>query len=107
MVEFVLLYRLKEGVTPEEFEEKFRSIHIPIAVKMPNLRRYTIGKGLRGPQGRTRWYRVALVEFDTAEDVEKMLASPEWKALVEDDEFNSRTEGAIGAFFEMERVFER
>lgn len=107
MVAFALLYRLKEGVSPEEFEKKFRSIHIPLAVKAPNLRRYTIGKGFRGPKGKTRWYRMALVEFDTAQDVEKLLVSPEWKALVEDDEFNSRTQDGVGAFFELEKVFER
>lgn len=100
-----MLYRLKEGVTPEEFEQKFRGIHIPIAVTLPKLRRYTIGKGLRGPAGRTKWYRSALVEFDSVKDMEEMLASPQWKALVQDNEFNSRVEGGVGAFFELEKVF--
>lgn len=108
MVAFILLYRLKEGVTPEEFEKKFRGIHIPIAVTLPKLRRYNIGKGLRGPAGRgTKWYRAAYVEFDSAKDMEEMLVSPQWKALVQDDEFNSRVEGGVGAFFEMENVFEK
>ncbi len=107
MVAFMLLYKLKEGVKPEEFEQKFRGIHIPIAVTLPKLRRYMIGKGLRGPAGRTKWYRAAFVEFDSVKDMETMLASKEWKALVEDNEFNSRVEGGVGAFFELEKVFER
>lgn len=107
MVAFILLYRLKEGVTPEEFEQKFRSIHIPIAVTLPKLRRYMIGKGLRGPVGRSKWYRAAYVEFESVKDMEEMLASSQWKALVQDDEFNSRVEGGVGAFFEMEKVFEK
>ncbi len=70
---------------PEEeaaFEEHYRSVHVPAAAKVPGLRQLiTIrtSDGLEGSQ--PAFYRVAVLSFDSKDDLEASEHAPEWAAM--------------------------
>jgi uncharacterized protein (TIGR02118 family) len=44
MVRFLVLYNMPED--PAEFDRYYREVHIPLAQKLPGLRRYTISRDI-------------------------------------------------------------
>ncbi|MCL5959881.1 MAG: EthD family reductase [Chloroflexi bacterium] len=85
MTKVVFFWNLPPGMTPETFEDHYLNVHIPIASRIPGLRRYVIGKGLAiSPEEGPRYYRTAELHFDNREALDKALASPENLASAED-----------------------
>jgi uncharacterized protein (TIGR02118 family) len=70
---------------PEAFDRHYRDVHIPIARRLPGLRRYTISRDAQAVRGEA-YYQVAELEWDTAEDLRAAFAAPEGKATAADVE---------------------
>ena len=84
MLKWVVLWDLPDGQEEEEWERWYREVHVPIAKKLPKMRRYTIGRVLGGPEGVPRFYRMAEQYFDSETDLWSAVNSKEGKAVVED-----------------------
>ncbi|MCL6670422.1 EthD family reductase [Streptomyces panaciradicis] len=71
---------------PAAFERHYREVHLPLAHKLPGLRRYTVGTGLTAVRGGTPYYLVGLLEWDSLDELRAAFASPEGRACAADSE---------------------
>ncbi|MGY3106367.1 MULTISPECIES: EthD family reductase [unclassified Bradyrhizobium] len=79
MAEIVVLY--KTPTDPAAFDKYYAETHIPLAKKLPGLKKYAISKGPVGsPAGPSGIHLVAILTFDSAADIQAAFASPEGKA---------------------------
>lgn len=85
----------------QEFEREYESAHIPIAQAVPHVRRIVLTRTTDGMGGDPAFYRAVEMEWDSKEDFEQSVASPEWGALVDDtvrliQRYDVVTNGALG-----------
>jgi uncharacterized protein (TIGR02118 family) len=67
------------------FDSYYAANHVPLAKKLPGLRRYTISRGEPGvPAGKPETYLVAELDFDSMADFQNALGSPEGAAATAD-----------------------
>jgi uncharacterized protein (TIGR02118 family) len=57
MVRFLVLY--DQPRDPGAFERHYRDVHIPLAKKLPGLRRYTISRSVAPVRGGEAYYLLA------------------------------------------------
>ncbi|MCH8813572.1 MAG: EthD family reductase [Chloroflexi bacterium] len=73
MIKYVALWKLGEGVSPEEFEAEYRT-HVEAAAKrMPGLRKYQIGRVLSARGFDDSYYRIAELYFDDVESLKSAM----------------------------------
>ena len=101
MLKQVSLWNLRPGVSLEEAEKQYLNVHVPVAKKIPGLRKYTIAKA-RG--GERPFYRMAELYFDDKDALNAGFSSPEGKATKEDEAFRSFTADMTFMFFDEEDV---
>jgi uncharacterized protein (TIGR02118 family) len=83
MVKLQVLYGHPKD--PAAFEAYYRDPHTPIALKVPGLRRFDIGKVLGEPGGgQPAYYRTADLFFDDMDALTSALSSPEGEAAAAD-----------------------
>jgi uncharacterized protein (TIGR02118 family) len=84
MVQMTVLYN--KPADSKHFQEYYFATHAPIAKQMPGLLAYTVSDGaVTGPDGSAAPYElVAQLEFESADELAKALASPEGQAAVAD-----------------------
>ena len=83
MAKFVVLYKTPKDKTA--FDRYYAATHIPLAKKLPGLRKYDISDGgVHGPGGETGYHLVATLDFDSLSDIKAALASPEGQAAAGD-----------------------
>jgi len=76
----------KPELTWDEFFAHYQDVHLPIARRLPDLRRYEIFPVRPGPDaGPQSPDAFALMFFDSAETFEAVLASPEIAEAVADN----------------------
>ncbi|HUN33827.1 MAG TPA: EthD family reductase [Trebonia sp.] len=68
---------------PEEFDRHYREVHIPLGMRLPGLRRYTVSRDLAALRGEA-CYMVAELEWDTMDDLRAAFASPVGRATAAD-----------------------
>ncbi len=69
----------------KEFDRYYREVHLPIAKKIKGFKRWTIGKVQGTPDGKpSPYYLMADLFAESREAMEKILASPEGQAAVND-----------------------
>ena len=78
MVKLVALYKKPANI--EEFEDKYFNSHIPLANKMPGLKKVEISRMTGAPMGDAPYYLMAELYFDSMEDLNKAMSSEEGKA---------------------------
>ncbi|MDD5126684.1 MAG: EthD family reductase [Dehalococcoidales bacterium] len=101
MFKVVSIWNLRPGVSIEEAEKQYYEEHIPLAQKIPGLRKYTIGKG----RGKDRpYYRIAELYFADKDAMNAGFASPQGKAVIADHGFVSRIADRIVMYFDEEEV---
>lgn len=83
MVKTIVLYGKPSD--PAAFEEYYANTHLPIAGKIPGVRRFEAGR-IAGNQdgGDPPYYRVAELWFDSLEAMDASMSSPEGQATVAD-----------------------
>lgn len=83
MAELVVIY--KTPTDPAAFDRYYAEIHIPLAKKLPGLRKYQVSKGdVAGPAGPTGVHLVATLTFDSVAAIQDAFASPEGQAAAGD-----------------------
>ena len=67
----------------DEFDRYYREVHIPLAKKLPGLRRYVTSRNAAAVRGET-YHLVAELDWDDMEAMQSAFGSPEGKASAED-----------------------
>ncbi len=80
-VRFLALY--ETPADPEAFDRHYREVHMPLARRVPGLRRYVIGRDVTPVRGGP-YHLVAELEWDTMEELRAAFASPEGRAAAAD-----------------------
>lgn len=80
MVKFCVVY-LGQPAEPEKFDRYYWETHLPIVARWPKIRGVTVG---RARQLNEEVYMTAEFSFDSFEDLEAALASPERKEAAAD-----------------------
>jgi uncharacterized protein (TIGR02118 family) len=97
MAGMVVIY--KQPADAEAFERHYFETHIPLAKKIPGLRKYEVSRGpitvLAGPQD---VYLVGTLHFDHLEGMKKGFASPEGKAAGADRRLYAPDESGVQIF---------
>src|ERR1700712_4688533 len=68
----------------DAFEEHYLSVHVPLAKRLPGLRRYAITRDVTTIRGGGTYYLVAQLEWDSIAALRAAFASPEGRATAED-----------------------
>jgi uncharacterized protein (TIGR02118 family) len=100
MVRLLVLYG--QPTDPAAFDRHYREVHVPLARKLPGLRRYTISAGVRALQG-TAPYLVAELDFDDRAAFRQAMEAPEGRAVAADLP-GFATGGATLLLYEVEDV---
>ena len=82
MVRFLVLY--DPPADPEAFDRHYREIHIPLAKKLPGLRRYTVSRNVSGIRGGGPCYMVAELDWDDMDALKRAFQSPAGQATAAD-----------------------
>lgn len=102
MIKLVALYGKPQD--PAHFDRYYRDVHVPLARKIPNTRRFTIHKVLGSPQeGEPPFYCLTEVYWDDLATARKALASPGGRASYNDVP-NYATGGVTFVFTEVDEV---
>ena len=82
MVKLIALYR--KPPDEESFNNHYFNTHIPIAKKMPGLRKLEVTRITGAPIGETKYHMMAEMYFDSVEAMNAANASPEGRATAKD-----------------------
>ena len=83
MAKLLVLY--KTPTDPVAFDRHYAEIHIPIAKKMPGLRKFDVSRGpVTGPAGASDVYFIATLQFDDVAAIHAAFASPAGQAASAD-----------------------
>ena len=83
MADLIALYK-----TPQDsaaFDKYYFENHVPLAKKVPGLRKYTVTRGpIATPAGASPLYLIATLTFDNMAAIEAAFASPEGQVTAAD-----------------------
>jgi uncharacterized protein (TIGR02118 family) len=83
MAQLVVMYK-----TPREaaaFDKHYFEKHVPLAKKIPGVRKYEVSKGpVATPAGPSAYHLVAILKFDDISAIQKAFASAEGQAAATD-----------------------
>jgi len=82
MVKLTALYRKPADVA--HFDEYYASVHAPLALKMPGLRKFAMSKVKSGIVGESPYHLLADMYFDDMQALQSALSSPEGRAAAKD-----------------------
>jgi uncharacterized protein (TIGR02118 family) len=100
MVRFLVMYNTP--LDQADFDRHYQEIHIPLASKLPGLRRYTVSRNAVAVQGES-FYLVAELDWDDLAAMQASLGSPEGAAAAADVE-TFATGGVRSLVFELDDV---
>ena len=79
MAQMVFIYKTPKNV--EAFDRHYFEIHVPLAKKIPGLRKYEVSHGpITTPVGSSDVHRIGTLYFDDLAAIEKAFASAEGRA---------------------------
>jgi uncharacterized protein (TIGR02118 family) len=83
MAHVVVMYKTPKDAAA--FDKHYSEIHIPLAKKIPGLRKYEVSKGpVATPMGPSPFHLVATLHFDDLAAIQAGFGSPEGKAAAAD-----------------------
>ena len=83
MAKLIAMY--KTPADAKAFDDYYYSTHVPIAKKIPGLKRYEVTNGaIMGPEGGSPFYLIATLSFDTIDELHSALGTPEGAAAAKD-----------------------
>jgi len=83
MAKVLVLY--KKPKSAEAFDKHYASVHIPLAKKIPGLKKYDISNnGVGTPAGPSEIHLVATLSFDSMDALKAGMGSAEGKAAAGD-----------------------
>jgi uncharacterized protein (TIGR02118 family) len=81
----ILLAMYKMPADVAAFDAYYTSTHIPLAKKIPGLRRYRVTDGrVMTPQGESPYHLLAFLEFDSADAIQAGMGTPDGAAAAAD-----------------------
>jgi len=79
MVKLVVLYKKPADV--KDFDDKYFNTHLPLASKIPGVKKAEIARVTGAPGGgESEYHLIAELYFDSKEDLDTAMASPENRA---------------------------
>jgi uncharacterized protein (TIGR02118 family) len=97
MARMVVIYQTPKDV--EAFDRHYFEIHVPLAKKIPGLRKYEISDGpIATPIGACKIHRIGTLYFDDLAGIEKAFASPEGQAAGADRRLFAPDESGVQMF---------
>lgn len=79
MARMVVIYRIPQNV--EAFDRHYFAIHVPLAKKIPGLRKYEVSDGpIATPVGTANVHRIGTLHFDDLAAIKTAFASAEGRA---------------------------
>jgi uncharacterized protein (TIGR02118 family) len=83
MARLVVMYKTPKD--PVGFDKYYFATHVPIAKRLPGLRKYEVSQGaVATPGGPSGFHLVATLHFDDVAAIQNAFASPEGQAAVAD-----------------------
>lgn len=83
MKRIIVLYGTPED--PAAFDRHYERQHVPLCLKMPRLRGFEVSRGpVAVSDPASAYHCVAILSYDSQEDLDYSLASPEGVAAVAD-----------------------
>jgi uncharacterized protein (TIGR02118 family) len=102
MARLAVLYKTPKDTAA--FDRYYFDTHVPIAKKIPGLRRYEVNRSpIATPAGPSGVHLIAILHFDDLSALQRGLASPEGK-VAGDDLQNFATGGVDVLFFDVKDV---
>jgi uncharacterized protein (TIGR02118 family) len=102
MAELVVIYKTPKD--PAAFDKYYDATHIPLAKKMPGLRKYQVSQGpVATPAGPSAFHLIAILTFDSMAAIQKAFGSAEGQAAA-GDVANFATGGADILLFDTREV---
>ena len=101
MVRFLVVYETPDD--PAAFDRHYRDVHIPLAKRLPGLRRYTVSRNGSAVRGGEPFYLVAELDWDDMSALNNAFASAEGQATARDVAELAR-QGVRSMIFEVEEV---
>ena len=95
MAKLIVFYRTPRD--PAEFDRYYAQVHIPLAKKIPGLRRLEVTRVTGAPSGASDLYLIAELYFDNPAARETALATNEGKAAEAD--VPKFAEGIVSVYF--------
>lgn len=103
MAKLVALYRTPKD--PAAFDQYYFSTHVPLAKKIPGLRKYDVSDGTTlSPEGPSNFHLVATLHFDSLDAIKAGLGSPEGQANSRRPRQLRRWRGRIGLLRHQRRI---
>ena len=83
MARLVVMYKTPKDAAA--FDKYYAETHIPLAKKIPGLRKYEVSRGpIATPAGPSNLHLVAILEFDDLAAIQAAFGSPEGRAAAAD-----------------------
>jgi uncharacterized protein (TIGR02118 family) len=83
MAELVVMYKTPKDAAA--FDKHYSEKHIPIAKKIPGLRKYAVSQGpVATPAGPSAFHLIAILTFDNLAAIQAAFGSAEGKAAAAD-----------------------
>jgi uncharacterized protein (TIGR02118 family) len=82
MVKLTVLYKKPPDI--KFFDDYYSNTHVPLASKLPGLRKYEVSKVAGTPMGESSYHLIADLYFDSADALKAALSSPEGRASGKD-----------------------
>ena len=102
MARLVVVYKTPKDASA--FDRYYFNTHVPLAKKIPGLRRYEVSDGpVASPAGSSGVHLIAILQFDDVAAIQQAFASPEGQAAAADLQ-NFATGGAELLFFDSREV---
>jgi len=102
MIKLVAMYGKPQD--PAHFDRYYREVHVPLAKRIPGLKRFTIHRVLGSPQeGEPPYYCLTEVYWDDLDTARKALASPDGRASYNDVP-NYATSGVTFVFTDVQDI---
>ncbi|HEY9679436.1 MAG TPA: EthD family reductase [Drouetiella sp.] len=78
MVKLVALY--KKPADTQDFDNQYFNTHLPLANKMPGLKKVEVARVTGTPGGESEYYLMTELYFDSKEDLQTAMSSAEGRA---------------------------
>jgi uncharacterized protein (TIGR02118 family) len=83
MARIVVIYKTPKDVAA--FTRRYFETHIPLAKKLPGLRKYEVSQGpILAPHGASEYHFVATLHFDDLAAIKRAFATPEGQLCAAD-----------------------
>lgn len=91
---------------PAAFERHYRQVHVPLALQIPGLRRYTLSHDITPVRGEEAYYLIAELDFDDLAALQAAFQSPEGQATAADAANLAQHATVRGMIYQLEDMVE-